>query len=31
MYGMQTFEMHIKQLIREGLLDREIGRAAMGF
>ena len=31
MYGMQTFELHIKQLIREGLLDREVGRAAMGF
>jgi len=31
MYGMQTFEMHIKQLIKEGLLDREVGRAAMGF
>ena len=31
MYGTQTFEMHIKQLIREGAVDREIGRAAMGF
>ena len=31
MYGMQTFEMHIKQLLRDGLVDREIGRAAMGF
>ena len=31
MYGMQTFEAHIKQLIRDGLLDREVGKAAMGF
>jgi twitching motility protein PilT len=31
MYGMQTFEMHIKELIRSGLVDREVGRAAMGF
>jgi twitching motility protein PilT len=31
MYGMQTFEMAIKQLIRDGLVDREVGRAALGF
>jgi twitching motility protein PilT len=31
MYGTQTFEMHIKQLIREGAVDREVGRGAMGF
>jgi twitching motility protein PilT len=31
MYGMQTFEMHIKELIRAGLVDRDVGRAAMGF
>lgn len=31
MYGMQTFEMHIKQLVREGLLEREVARAAIGF
>jgi twitching motility protein PilT len=31
MYGMQTFEMHIKQLIKDGLLDRDVGRAAIGF
>ena len=31
MYGTQTFEMHIKQLVREGIVDREVGRAAMGF
>jgi twitching motility protein PilT len=30
-YGMQTFEMHVKQLIREGLVDKETGRAAMTF
>ncbi|HVU01858.1 MAG TPA: PilT/PilU family type 4a pilus ATPase [Polyangiaceae bacterium] len=29
-YGMQTFEMHIKALVRDGLVDRETGRAAMG-
>jgi twitching motility protein PilT len=31
MYGMQTFETAIKQLIREGIVDREVGRAAIGF
>jgi twitching motility protein PilT len=31
MYGMQTFEMHIKELIRTGVVEREVGRAAMGF
>jgi twitching motility protein PilT len=31
MYGMQTFEMAIKQLIREGVVEREVGRAAIGF
>ncbi len=31
MYGMQTFEMHIKQLVRDGVLDRDVARAAMGF
>jgi len=30
-YGMQTFEMHIKSLIREGIVERETGRAAIGF
>ena len=29
MYGMQTFEMHIKGLVREGLIDRETARAAI--
>lgn len=31
MYGMQTFEMHVKQLVREGLLERDVARAAIGF
>jgi twitching motility protein PilT len=30
-YGMQTFEMHIKALVRDGLVDRDTGRAAIGF
>ena len=30
-YGMQTFEMHIKSLVRDGILDRETGRGAIGF
>jgi twitching motility protein PilT len=31
LYGMQTFEMHVKELVRSGVLDREVGRAAVGF
>jgi twitching motility protein PilT len=31
MYGMQTFEMHIKELIRAGVIERDVGRAAMAF
>ncbi|MEZ4225087.1 MAG: PilT/PilU family type 4a pilus ATPase [Polyangiaceae bacterium] len=31
MYGMQTFEMSVKSLLREGLVDREVARAAIGF
>jgi twitching motility protein PilT len=31
LYGMQTFEMHVKDLVRDGVVDREIGRGAMGF
>ena len=31
LYGMQTFEMHVKELMREGLVDREVGRGAIGF
>ncbi len=30
MYGMQTFEMHLKGLAREGHIDREVARAALG-
>ena len=30
-YGMQTFEMHLKQLVVAGLLDKEVGKAAMTF
>jgi len=31
MYGMQTFEMHLKQLVRDGLVDRDVARGAIGF
>jgi twitching motility protein PilT len=31
MYGMQTFEMAVRQLVREGVVDREVGRAAVSF
>jgi twitching motility protein PilT len=31
MYGMQTFEMAVRHLVREGLVDRDVGRAAIGF
>lgn len=30
-YGMQTFERHIRQLVREGLVTREVGKMALGF
>jgi len=30
-YGMQTFEMHLKQLLQQGFIDKEIARAAAGF
>ncbi len=30
-YGMQTFEMHLKQLVQQGLLDKEVAKAAVGF
>jgi len=30
-YGMQTFEMHLKQLVGQGLLDKEVAKAAAGF
>jgi twitching motility protein PilT len=31
LYGMQTFEMCIKQLVRDGQVDREEARAYLGF
>lgn len=31
MYGMQTFDAHIKTLVQSGIVDRDVGRAAMGF
>jgi twitching motility protein PilT len=31
MYGMQTFEMSVKALLREGLIERETARAAIGY
>ncbi len=31
LYGMQTFEMCLKQLLREGAVDRETARAHLGF
>jgi twitching motility protein PilT len=30
-YQMQTFEMHLKQLVQQGLLDKEVARAAAQF
>ncbi len=30
-YGMQTFEMHLKQLVQQGVLDKELAKAAAGF
>lgn len=30
-YGMQTFEMAVKALVRQGHVDRETARAAMGY
>jgi len=31
MYGMQTFEMDIRRLAREGLITKEVARSAIGF
>jgi twitching motility protein PilT len=31
LYGMQTFEMCIKQLVRDGIVDREQARSYLGF
>ncbi len=30
-YGMQTFEMHLKFLVQQGIVDRDIARGAAGF
>ena len=30
-YGMQTFEMHLKQLVMQGYLDKELAKSAAGF
>jgi twitching motility protein PilT len=30
-YGMQTFEMHLKQLVVQGVLDKELARTAAAF
>lgn len=30
-YGMQTFEMHLKQLAMNGVLDKDVARLAAGF
>jgi hypothetical protein len=30
-YGMQTFEMHLKQLAAAGIVDKDVARAAAGF
>jgi twitching motility protein PilT len=30
-YGMQTFEMHLKHLLGQGVIDRETARLASGF
>jgi len=30
-YGMQTFEMHLKQLVQQGLIDKDVARAASAF
>jgi twitching motility protein PilT len=30
-YGMQTFDMHIKQLSQQGLVERDTARSAATF
>lgn len=29
-YGMQTFEMHLRELVKDGLVDVEVARSALG-
>lgn len=31
MYGMQTFEMAVKQLVADGVVERDVARSAVGF
>jgi len=31
LYGMQTFEMSVSQLVREGIVEREVARGYLGF
>jgi hypothetical protein len=31
MYGMQTFEMAVKAMLRENVVDKETARSAIGF
>jgi twitching motility protein PilT len=30
-YGMQTFEMHMKQLVQQGVIEKEVARTAAAF
>jgi twitching motility protein PilT len=30
-YGMQTFEMHLKQLVQQGIIEKEVARGAATF
>jgi twitching motility protein PilT len=30
-YGMQTFEMHLKQLVQAGIVEKEVARGMVGF
>ena len=30
-YGMQTYEMAIKQLVAQGIVENEVGKQATGF
>jgi twitching motility protein PilT len=30
-YGMQTFEMHLKQLVQQGVLEKDVAKAASSF
>jgi twitching motility protein PilT len=30
-YGMQTFAMHMKQMVQQGILEKEVARTAASF